>query len=217
MAPDSATTAGPAPFARPAHPPRPVRRDRHASLARALAVLTTTIAVLAAMAGTVLWQERVAAREAVPRASAEAGGVRTEVRQAAWSAMANHHTDDGFQMPSSMMPGAPEGDNQRLGVPVTLVNTEDESTGFSVAEEFFLIGGKSGRGRADGAGKPVPLHSDTIGELPRLAPGSAVRGVLYFDIEPPEPGDPPLRVLWKRDGDTRQLTVSLTGDPAHGH
>lgn len=204
MTPDSAT--------REARPARP------GPFVRALAVVTTTVAVLAAVTGTVLWQQRAAARDAIPRTSVELAGLRTSVQQASWSAMAAHHTDGGFQMPSQMMPGAPEGDHQRIGVPVTLVNTDDEPREFSVAAEFFLIGGKTGQSDEDGAGKPVPLHSDTIGELPRLTPGSAVRGVLYFDIEPPGHDDPPLRVLWKRDGDERQLVVSLSGsEPDHGH
>jgi hypothetical protein len=117
----------------------------------------------------------------------------------------------GYQMPAQMMPGAPVGDDMRFGVPLTLVNTSADMRRFSLAEEFFLRGGRTDDARA--------MHSDTFGKLNRLNPGSAVDGVLYFDTVVPGAGDPPLYLEWRRDGDTTRLAIPLlTGDlPGHGH
>ncbi|MFD5269963.1 hypothetical protein [Streptomyces sp. NPDC058335] len=178
-------------------------------LSRVLAATAVVTAVLLAVAGTVLWQQRRAAAVPEPVATAELGGLRAVPRQASWATMEQHHADNGYQMPSQMMPGAPEGDDQRLGVPITLTNTGDRVREFTLPEEFFLDGG---------TGKPHPLHSDTLGTLPRLSPGSAVRGVLYFDVEAPEKGDPPLYLVWRRDGEQARMTVRVTGASApHAH
>lgn len=179
---------------------------------RVLAVTVVVIALLLAVTGTVLWQQRQAAAGSGPVATATLGGLTATPRKASWAQMENHQTDmkDGYQMPSQMMPGAPEGDDMRLGVPITLSNTTGGVEEFTLTKEFFLGGGRTG--------KPHPLHSDTLGTLPRLGPDSAVRGVLYFDIKVPEKGDPPLYLMWKRDGEEVRMTVAVSGaKPAHGH
>jgi hypothetical protein len=116
----------------------------------------------------------------------------------------------GYQMPAQMMPGAPAGDDMRFGVPLSLVNTSGDARRFNLAEEFFLRGGRTGQPRA--------LHSDTFGQLNRLAPGSAVDGVMYFDTVVPDAGDPPLYLEWRRDGDTTMLAIPMlaNGAPDHG-
>ncbi|MHA4818920.1 hypothetical protein ACXZ65_31735 [Streptomyces aculeolatus] len=214
--------------------------------ARVLGAFTVTLALLASVAGAVLWQQNRAAAGGPPGMSAEAAGLRATVDRARWTSMEAHHMDGGQQMPSQMMPGAPEGDDQRLGIPVVLTNTTDETRKFDTAEEFFLLGGhrsgaKEPKGADDSKGSkdakdakdakepkgskradaepagPRSLHSDTLGGLPALAPGNSVRGVLYFDLEVPRGGDPALRLLWKRDGSTRELAVRLSGAaPEHG-
>lgn len=123
--------------------------------------------------------------------------------------MDSHDMDKqgGYQMPAQMMPGAPAGDDMRLGVPLTLVNTGKDMREFNLVAEFSLSGG------VDDA--PRPLHSDTFGPLPRLSPGSAVNGILYFDTIVPDGGDPPLYVQWKRDGTTIHLAIPMAGAPDH--
>ena len=57
-------------------------------------------------------------------------------------------------------------------------------------------------------------------ELARLAPGSAVNGVLYFDLIVPGPEDPPLVLRWLRDADSVDIVIPMSGNaPAepHGH
>jgi hypothetical protein len=118
------------------------------------------------------------------------------------------NSQGGYQMPAQMMPGAPVGDDMRLGVPLTLVNTSEDARQFNLLDEFFLAGGRNKAAR--------PLHSDTFGQLARLAPGSAVDGVLYFDTEVPSPSDPPLYLGWRRDGAEARIAVPLMGDrPDH--
>lgn len=126
--------------------------------------------------------------------------------------MDGHDMDNqgGYQMPAQMMPGAPVGDDMRLGVPLTLVNTDRQPRQFNLVEEFSLGGGRNETIRR--------LHSDTFGRLSRLSPGSAVDGVLYFDTVVPDSADPPLYLMWRRDGETIRLAIPLTGAaPDHEH
>jgi hypothetical protein len=126
--------------------------------------------------------------------------------------MDSHNMDNqgGYQMPAQMMPGAPTGDDMRLGVPLTLVNTGDSVRQFNLGDEFLLGGGRNE--------EPRSLHSDTFGQLARLAPGSAVDGVLYFDTIVPGSDDPPLYLQWKRDGRTMLISIPMAGQaPQHNH
>ncbi|MFI7081505.1 hypothetical protein ACIBO1_29830 [Micromonospora sp. NPDC049903] len=164
-----------------------------------------------AAAGLVL-----AVRDAVTppsTATASLAGVTLAPGDAGWTAMAAHHMDGqaGYQMPAQMMPGAPEGGDMRLGVPVTLVNSGHTVRALDLVAEVSLAGG-----RIDGRERP---HSDTIGRLARLAPGTAVHGVLYFDTIVPGPDDPPLYLTWERDGGVRRLELRISGDATghHGH
>lgn len=125
--------------------------------------------------------------------------------------MDSHDTDDqgGYQMPAQMMPGAPVGNDMRLGVPLTLENTSRDVRQFNLADEFSLVGGLNDA--------PRPLQADTFGRLPRLTPGSAVDGVLYFDTVVPDSNDPPLYLEWNRAGHTVRLAIPLAGaDHDHG-
>jgi hypothetical protein len=109
----------------------------------------------------------------------------------------------GFQMPAQMMPGAPAGDEMRLGIALTLRNTAEAVREFNLGEEFVLVGGV-----IDGA---VRLHSDTFGLLRRLGPGSAVNGVLYFDTTVPAASAPALVLRWSRGGETFDLGIPIGG------
>lgn len=185
---------------------------RTGAAVRALCVVVVVAAVALAATGTVLLRERQAQAAAKPAATATLGGLKAAPGRAGWAAMANHDMDmkNGYQMPSAMMPGAPEGDEMRLGVPITLTNTTGKTRTFDLGREFRLGGG--------GLKAPRTMHSDNLGELPRLNPGNAVQGFLYFDIKVPAAGDPPLHLLWQRDGDEQRLTVRMIGSkPAHEH
>jgi hypothetical protein len=176
-----------------------------------MCAVLVVLAVVTTVLGTALWRERQAAADDRPTATAGLGGLDAVPGPAGWAAMANHDMDgpSRYQMPSSMMPGAPEGDDMRLGIPLTLTNSTDSVRQFDLTREFSLRGGKGGKSRK--------LHSHTLGELPRLNAGSAVRGVLYFDVEPPGAGDPPLYLVWKRDGDSRRMTVRMPGRTPEKH
>jgi hypothetical protein len=179
--------------------------------ARYLWLAMVAVALLLASVGAVLLTLNQSARPT--DAAATVGGLSVRLRNAGWLSMDGHDQNGqgGYQMPAQMMPGAPEGDDMRFGVPVTLINTSGDMRRFSLAEEFFLRGGRIDESRA--------MHSDTFGKLNRLSPGSAVDGVLYFDTVVPGAGDPPLYLEWRRDGDTTRLAIPmLAGDtPGHGH
>ena len=182
---------------------------REVKVRRAWLALGVTAFLLAAF-GTGLMVHN---RSAVPMSQSETlGGLSVQLHDAGWLAMDGHDmgSQGGYQMPSQMMPGAPAGDDMRFGVPLTLINTSGDALRFNLSEEFFLRGGRNSDSRA--------LHSDTIGRLGRLSPGSAVDGVLYFDTTVPDAGDPPLYLEWRRDGDTTRLAIPLMagGQPPHG-
>lgn len=137
-------------------------------------------------------------------------GLTVTVFSAGWVEMGHVTTGPGFTMPDQMMPGAPSGDEVRLGVGITLSNTDSSTRVFSLAEEFTLIGGE--------LREPLPLSADTVGGLPRLAPGASVKGVLYFDLAVPADDDPPLILQWVRDGDAVRIPVPVPEEaPSHGH
>jgi hypothetical protein len=186
--------------------PRAARARAPARGRRVGLIALLTVAALATAAGSVLIAQRLGV--GAPADRAELGGLTTTLKQAGWVPMEAHHMDQtGFQMPAQMMPGAPTGDDMRLGIPVTLVNTSDEPRGFSLPGEFTLSGGRTS--------SPVRLHSDTVGRLRRLNPGSAVSGVLYFDTVVPDATDPPLVLRWSRDGEAVDLLVPMAdGSPA---
>jgi len=168
-------------------------------------------AVLIAATGAVLAVLRLSdARSAMP-SSATIDGLTATLDRAGWLFMDDsHHSDQGgYQMPAQMMPGAPTGDNRRFGVPLTLMNTDNEVRQFSLSTEFVLRGGSRD--------EPRELHSDTFGRLGRLTPGSAVDGVLYFDTVVPGPNDPPLYLQWNRAGRTVALSIPLLASETHPH
>lgn len=174
-------------------------------------IAAASVAVLTvASLGVLAWQ-RLSGTPVAPGATATLGGITTEVREAGWVPLDHvHDGEGGFLMPDEMMPGAPTGEQVRLGVTLTLSNTDSGTHRFSIAEEFAVTGGV--------VTEPQPVRADNIGVLPRLAPGAAVDGTIYFDIEVPGEDDPPLYLQWTRDGDTTRIAVPLDEDaPEHEH
>jgi len=170
------------------------------------------VAILCTVAGSWLLAGHFFATASPSASVATLHDVSAELHGSGWAAMDAHSMDQGgFQMPAQMMPGAPAGNEMRLGIPITLRNTGGGTQGFKLAEEFFLVGGLTEA--------PVVLHSDTFGLLSRLAPGTAVNGVLYFDTTVPSATDPPLALRWQRGGDTIDLAIPMLGStPAqHNH
>ena len=178
------------------------------------APILTVVAVLTVASLGVLGWQRFAGPPAVAEGSVAAlGGLTAEVRSAAWVDFDMGHVMDGqggFMMPDQMMPGAPKSDEVRLGVTLTLANTDGQAHGFSLVEEFSLVGGT--------VAEPSPPAADTIGGLSRLGPGAAVDGTIYFDVPVPSEQDPPLYLQWRREGEAVRILVPLTEDaPKHQH
>lgn len=137
--------------------------------------------------------------------SASLSGLTASIGAADW-VMMDHDmssTAPGYQMPPAMMPGMPAEGQQRLAVTVTVVNTTGETRPLRPGKEFLL--------RTESAEEPLSTHSDTFGELPRLAPGSAVSGVLYFDLPPHSP----TWIEWTHEGVTARLAIGVA--PPHSN
>jgi hypothetical protein len=179
--------------------------------------VVVSVAVLTLVSLSLLAWTKLAAPPAVAAGpAATMGGLRVEVSKTEWAPM-NMVMDGrgGFVMPDDMMPGAPESGRVRLGVGVTLVNTRSGTETFDLPGEFTITGGLETEAH--------PLAADTIGELSRLGPGSAMQGTLYFDLTvPADPAQPlpPLYLQWSRDGDAVRIPVQLPGGEMpehHGH
>jgi len=137
--------------------------------------------------------------------SATLSGLTASVGSADW-VMMDHDmssTAPGYQMPPAMMPGMPAEGQQRLEVSVTVVNNTKETRPLKPGKEFLL--------RTESAADSLTPHSDTFGELPRLAPGSAVTGVLYFDLPPHSPA----WLEWTHEGATVRLAIGVA--PPHSN
>jgi len=177
-------------------------------------LVLTAVAVLTVVSlGALAWQWYAGPPAVADGRAATLGGITTEIRQAAWVDFDHGHVMDGqggFMMPDQMMPGAPKSDEVRLGVTLTLANTDGQAHGFSLVEEFSLVGGT--------VAEPSPPAADTIGGLSRLGPGAAVDGTIYFDVPVPSEQDPPLYLQWRREGEAVRILVPLTEDaPKHQH
>ncbi|HEY8453356.1 MAG: hypothetical protein FWJ70_12215 [Micromonosporaceae bacterium] len=179
---------------------------RTTALASALSVLTVVSLMVLAWG----WWGGATVTAAGPSATVD--GVAVDVRQSNWAPL-DHVMDDagGFLMPSQMMPGAPSGGEVRLGVSVTLRNTTSRTQEFSLVDDFTLLAGRDS--------EPLPLAADTVGEINRIGPGTAINGILYFDVLVPDDGElPPLYLRWTRGDDTVLIPVPVPGEaPGHVH
>lgn len=175
-------------------------------------VLVLVGLITLASGGTLAWQRFLAPPSVAGSGVATLDGLTTEVRAAGWVDFDMGHVMDGeggFMMPDQMMPGAPSGEQVRLGVTLTLRNTDSHAHGFNLVDEFWLIGG--------GVSDSRPLSADTVGGLARLGPGAAVDGVLYFDVVLASESDP-LYLEWRRGGDAVRIPVPPTDEPpGHQH
>jgi len=178
-----------------------------------------TVVVVVALAVAALVVGRMIAASLAPQPStatrlAALAGMTAQVSQAGWVQMDHDMSPDapGYQMPPAMMPGMPTGDEQRLSVTVTMVNASDRTLPLLPFKEFALHAGENG--------KKWSPHSDTFGDLPRLAPHNAITGVLFFDLPPQDLVDSVQWLEWTHDGAAARLTVPLDGaavQPSHPH
>ena len=141
-------------------------------------------------------------------------GLTTSVSTASWSKMDHDMSADapGYQMPPQMMPGMPEQGQERLVVSVTVTNTTDGTRPVGLGDEFAL--------RVGEGGKRVTPHSDTFGELPRLAAHNAIAGQLFFDLMREDLARSPAWLEWTHGGTTSRLAIPLDGaaaGPNHQH
>jgi hypothetical protein len=181
-----------------------------------LARVRNAIVVLAAIAVATIGVARLAAAPDVPPVAADravADGLAARITTAGWAAMDHDMSGDapGYQMPPAMMPGMPENGDQRLAVAVTVVNTGDRTRPLLPGKEFALHAGPEGKRWA--------THSDTFGDLPRLAPHNAVDGILFFDLPPAALTDSPAWLEWTHGDSVSRLTIPLDGvrGPSHPH
>jgi hypothetical protein len=187
----------------------PIDGDAMGPVARHATVAAATVLAVVSL-GMLGWQ-RLTAPAIASSGSATLAGLTVELGSAEWVELGHvHDGQGGFLMPDQMMPGAPQGDQVRLGIRITLSNTDSGTREFSLVDEFAVVGGAET--------EPRRLSTDSIGLLSRLGAGAAVHGRLYFDIEVPGENDPPLYLRWTRDGDTIQIPVSIgTNAPEHDH
>jgi hypothetical protein len=141
-------------------------------------------------------------------AEAVVGGVSLRVQEAGWIRQdhADHAAEGGFQMPSAMMPGAPQPGEERLRVQVVLTNRADSPKRLN-----------DGAFRLENAGGDWwPLQAETIG-LDQLAPGLAVSGSLQFDLPNGggRLGDGSLRLVWERAGKVVRVALPAGAAPEH--
>lgn len=153
--------------------------------------------------------------EAAPESNAATvDSLTAQVLSAGWSDMDHDMSGDspGYQMPAAMMPGMPENGDQRLGVAVTVVNTSADTRPLRPAEEFVL--------RTSKDDKRWTPRADTFGELPRLAPGNAVKGTLFFDLPSTALKDSPAWIEWTHGDTANRLMLPMDGvsdGPGHSH
>jgi Domain of unknown function (DUF4352) len=140
-----------------------------------------------------------------PGSTARLGDLTATADTATWVDMDHDMGMDasGYPMPPAMMPGMPETGEQRLAVTVTVVNTGSQTRPLRVREEFAL--------RADEPGDRWTTHSDSFGDLPRIAPGNAVRGVLFFDLPPHSP----VWLEWHHEGVVTGLALAAAAHSEH--
>ncbi|MFC0540583.1 DUF4352 domain-containing protein [Kutzneria chonburiensis] len=132
--------------------------------------------------------------------SARVGGLTASVGDTGWLGMDHDMstTASGYQMPPAMMPGMPASGDDRLSVAVTVVNTGTDTVTFHPATEFTLHAGP--------AATDVAVYGGTFGELPRLGPGAAITGTLFFDL-PPASLDRTAWLDWNRPGGAARLSI----------
>jgi hypothetical protein len=163
------------------------------------------IVIVAALGAAIFGVTRLfAAPSAGPVSqNATVDGLTTSVTTAAWSKMDHDMSGPGYQMPAQMMPGMPEQGKERLVLSVTVTNTTDGTRPIKVGDEFVLRMGEGDQ--------RVTPHSDTFGELPRLAAHNAVAGQLFFDLMREDLARSSAWLEWTHGGTTSRLSIPLDG------
>jgi len=133
--------------------------------------------------------------------TAQVGRLTASVGDTGWLGMDHDMstTASGYQMPPAMMPGMPATGDDRLSVAVTLVNSGPDTVTLHPVDEFTLHAGPSAT--------KVPAYGGTFGELPRLGPGAAVSGVLFFDLPPAQLDSTGAWLDWSRAGGSARLSI----------
>jgi hypothetical protein len=175
--------------------------------------MRVVLVVVAALAVAAVGVVGLGASQDAPAArQADVDSLNARITSAGWTSMDHDMSSDapGYQMPPAMMPGMPENGDQRLAVAVTVVNTSGETKPLRPGEEFAL--------HTDG--RRWAPHSNTFGDLPRLAPRNAVRGILFFDLPPAELTGSPAWIEWTHGDTANRLTIPMDGvsaPPNHSH
>lgn len=187
-----------------------------------LPALTLTVALGTVVFGAVLvvqmWFSRILT--AAPGQNVRVGGLTFRVENFEWvqhdhsgadptqSQTASGGSDSatptgqGFPMPASMMPGAPEAGNQRLQVQFALQNLTERPYSYG-PQEFQLVAANGDSWR------PQPNEAFRPG---KLEPGQALDAALFFDVTETSAD---LALVLERNGERVQVFI---GDPAdHPH
>lgn len=171
-----------------------------------LAFVTTIFTVLGLVELVTLVRDRPAP---VAVLTATVDGLTANVSEAGWLDMIMP-TQDGYQMPASMMPGMPADGSERLSVKLTVANGPGATRPLRMTDEFIL--------RTSKDGKTWKAVGGTFGDLPRLAPQSAVTGVLFFDLPADELTKWTAWMDWSHQGVRTRLRIPLNGAaPVHSH
>jgi hypothetical protein len=166
------------------------------------------LVIVAALGAAIFGVTRLLAAPSAPEQvgpNVTVEGLNTAVTTAVWSKMDHDMAADapGYQMPPGMMPGMPDQGKERLMVSVTVLNTTDGVRPLRIGDEFAL--------RVGEGGQLVKPHSDTFGELPRLAAHNAVAGELFFDLAREDLAHSPAWLEWTHEGTMSRLTLPLNG------
>jgi hypothetical protein len=175
-------------------------------------VLVVLTALVVAVFGAVQLLAEQDAPPATQEKMATVDSLTAQVTNAVWTDMDHDMSPNapGYQMPPAMMPGMPDGGDQRIAVHVTVTNTASDTRPLRPGKEFTLRAGKDGR--------EIAPHSHTFGDLPRLPAGNAVNGILFFDLPPAELAQSPALLEWKHGDSVARITLPMDGaTPGQDH
>jgi hypothetical protein len=197
-------------------------------------LVAIVVALIFGLTGVVFLGLMLGERNAVA-GSVSAGGLTLQVQSAQWVDL-EHNSQDGFQMPQQMMPGAPSPDQQRLAVEVAVSNRSGRATllshsEFSVQSSDGQVwplvaddlggSGDDAEGAFDGLrGTVEDSGAAAVGaEATRLGPGLAVNGSLSFDLPAATVAQAGkgLVLLWSRAGKVVRVPMTVGAAPAHVH
>ena len=204
-------------------------------------VVAVVAATVAGLVGVVFLGLMLRERNA---GAVSVGGLTLRIQSAQWVQM-EHGSQDGFQQPAQMMPGAPSHDQQRLVVAVTISNGGDRATRFR-HDEFALqtpdgqvvpmVADDLGReadpaeafdGLSPGQASKSPTNADDgsgaapdVGTTP-VGAGLGLDGTFSFDLPATtakEASSKGLTLLWSRAGELVRVPVTVgTAAPEHHH